>query len=237
MGPALDTPERGCYRTLLTTDIPGYRNFTRMEPAFFYLIEERITPHLRKSITNFRKPLEVSLKLAVTLRHLPTGESYTSLQYHCRVGRSTICKFVPQVCKAILKEFQQEYLVCPTDLEDWKKIEERFRNRWKFPHAVSALDGKHIAIKKPKKSGSEYFNYKGYICLFLLALVDADYKFLWVNAGASGSSSDAQIFNRSKMKRRIENGTLGLLPPEPLGPGWPDLHYFLLGDNAFALMP
>ena len=48
MDPALDTAERGCYRTLLdelvTTNIPGYRNFTRMEPAFFYLIEERITP-------------------------------------------------------------------------------------------------------------------------------------------------------------------------------------------------
>ena len=116
----LQREERGCYRTfsdeLITTDIPGYRNFTRMEPAFFYLIEERITPHLRKSITNFRKPL------AVTLRHLSTVESYTSLQYQWRVGRTMICKFVPQVCKAILKEFQQEYLVCPTDPEDWKKI-------------------------------------------------------------------------------------------------------------------
>ena len=104
------------------------------------------------------------------------------------------------------------------------------------PHAVGALDGKHIAIKKPKKSGSEYFNYKGYFSLILLALVDADYKFLWVNVGASGSSSDAQIFNHSKLKRRIETGTLGLLP-ETLGPGGPNLHYFLLGDDAFALMP
>ena len=190
--------ERGCYRTLLdeliTSDIPGNRNFTRMEPAFFDLIEERITPHIRKSITNFRLPLEVGLKLAVTLRHLSTGESYTSLQYHWRVGRSTICKSVPQVCKAILKEFQQEYLVCPTDPEDWKKIEQRFRNRWTVPHAVGLLDLKHIAIKKPKKSGSEYFNYKGYFSLVLLALINADYKFLWVNVGASGSSSDAQIF-------------------------------------------
>ena len=81
----LQREERGCYRTLLneliTTDIPGYRNFTRMEPAFFYLIEENIThpPHLRKSITNFRKPLKVVLKLAVTLRHLSTGEAYASL--------------------------------------------------------------------------------------------------------------------------------------------------------------
>ena len=91
--------ERGCYRTLLdeliTSDIPGYRNFTR------------ITPHLRKLVTSFRHPLEVGLKLAVTLRPLSTGESYTSLQYHWRVGRSTICKFAPQVCQAILKEFQQ----------------------------------------------------------------------------------------------------------------------------------
>ena len=127
--------------------------------------------------------------------------------------------------------------MCPTDPEDWKKIEERFRNRWNVPHAVGALDGKHIAIKKPKKSGSEYFNCKGYFSLVLLALVDADYKFLWVNAGASGSSSDAQIFNRSKLKGRIESGTLGLPPPEPLGPGGADLHYFLLGDDTFALMP
>ena len=135
-----------------------------------------------------------------------------------------------------MKEFQQEYLVCPTDPEDWKILKKDLETDGMSPQAVGALDGKHIAIKKPKKSGSEYFNYKGYFSLVLLALVDADYKFLWVNAGARGSSSDAQIFNRSKLKR-IENRTLGLPPPEPLGPGGPDLHYFLLGDDAFVLMP
>ena len=165
------------------------------------------------------------------MKHLSTGESYTSLQYHWGVGKTTICK------KAILQEFQQEYLICPTDPEDWKKTEERFRNRWNVPHAVGALDGKHITIKKPKKSGSEYFNYKGYFSLVLLALFDAEYNFLWVNVGASGSSFDAQIFNSSKRSRKIQNGTLGLPPPEPMGPGGPDLHYFLLGDNVFDLMP
>ena len=79
----LQREERGCYRTLLdeliTTDRPGYRNFTRMVPAFLDLIEEKIIPYLRKSINHFRKLLEVGLKLAVTLRHLSTGESYNSL--------------------------------------------------------------------------------------------------------------------------------------------------------------
>ena len=67
--------------------------------------------------------------------------------------------------------------------------------------------------------------------------MDTEYKFLWVKVGASGSSSDAQIFNRSKLKRRIENGTLGLPPRKPLGPGGPDLHYFLVQDDAFAVIP
>ena len=127
--------------------------------------------------------------------------------------------------------------MCHTDPEDWEKIEERFRNRWNVPHAVGALDGKHIAIKKPKKSGSEYFNYKGYFSLVLLALAMQITSSCGSTRGASGLSSDAQIFNHSKLKRRIENGTLGLPSPETLGPGGgADLHYFLLGDDAFALM-
>ena len=62
--------------------------------------------------------------------------------------------------------------MCPTEPEDWKKIEERFRKRWNVFHAGGALDGKHIAIKKLKKSGSEYFNYKGYFSMVLLALME-----------------------------------------------------------------
>ena len=34
----------------------------------------------------------------------------------------------------------------------------------------------------------------------LLALVYLEYRFLWVNVGSSGSSSDAQIFNRSDLR-------------------------------------
>ena len=81
-------------------------------------------------------------------------------------------------------------MICPTEPEEWRKIEEKFRNRWNVPNAVGALDGQHIAMKNLKKSSREYFNYKDYFSLELLALVDAEYKFLWVNMGASGSSSD-----------------------------------------------
>ena len=64
--------------------------------------------------------------------------------------------------------------------------------------------------------------------------MDADYKFLWVNVGASESSSDAQVFNHSKLKRGIENGRLEIPPSEPLGPGGPILHYFLAGRRCLC---
>ena len=150
----------------------------------------------------------MGLKLVVTLRHLSTGESCT---LHCRTTRGLEG---PPYVNLYQRSFQKEYLICPTEPENWKSI--RSEN---VPNAVGALGGKHIAIKKPMNSGSEYFNYKGYFSLVLLYLVDAEYKFLWVNMGASGLSSDAQTFNHSKLKRRIKNGTLGLPLQESLGHG------------------
>ena len=80
------------------TDIPGCQNFVRMPLVFFDLIRECIHHHIKKSASNFIKSLEVGLNLAIMLRHMATGETYTSFQYHWLVGKSTICKFLPQVC-------------------------------------------------------------------------------------------------------------------------------------------
>ena len=86
-------------------------------------------------------------------------------------------------------------------------------------------------MKKQKKSGSECYNYKGFFSLVLLALVDTKYRFLWVDVGPSGSSSNAHIFHHSKLRKKIYDDTLGF-QPEPLADGGPDLHYSLLGDGT-----
>ena len=130
-------------------------------------------------------------------------------------------------------EFQEAYLHWPDSPEDWKRVK-KFRTRWNVPLAVSAIDGKHIAMKKPKKSGSHYYNYKGFFSLALLALVDTEYRFLWIDCGSSGSCSDRQIFNRTIRGRRSRMAALGFQHLNPWGRG--DLHYLLLGDDAFALI-
>ena len=50
-------------------------------------------------------------------------------------------------------------------------------------------------MKKQKKSGSGFYNYKGFLSLELLGMVDADYRFLLVDDGSNGFSSNTQTFD------------------------------------------
>ena len=195
----------------------------------------RLEPHLDRQATNYRAPISVGEKLSLTIRYLATGESYTSLSCQFRVGRSTISKFLQEVCRAIQDEFTREYLRCPTAPDEWNKLETEFRIRWNVSHALGALDGKHVALKKPKNSGALYHNYKGFFSIVMLALVDGQYKFRWVDVGTAGSCSDAQIFNTCNLNRKIDDGSIGFLDPAPITQGGRDVSYFILADDAFTL--
>lgn len=70
--------------------------------------------------------------------------------------------------------------------QDWKAVSKDFEEKWNFPHTIGALDGKHITIQAPFRSGTEYFNYKKIFSIVLLALVDANYNFMYVNIGSQG---------------------------------------------------
>ena len=67
------------------------------------------------------------------------------------------------------------------DTRDLEHIEEGFRTKWNFPSCCGTINGKCLNIQTPKNSGSLFFNYKRTFSLALMALVDADDQFIYVD--------------------------------------------------------
>ena len=140
--------------------------FMRMEPGMFQELLLRVAPRITKGrLRGCRIPLEPGLKLAITLRYMATGNSYRSLAYSFRVPHNTISGFIPEVAQAIVDEYVGETMQTPSTPDGWRQVADRFRVRWNYHHCCGAIDGKHVAIKAPKNSGTRYYNYKGYFSI------------------------------------------------------------------------
>ena len=220
---------------LRVEDPVAFQTFVRFEPAMFQEMVDRLTPRISKIDTNFRKALDPGLKLAITLRYLATGDTSKSLQYGFRVAYNTICLLIPDVCQAIVEEYKDEVVKTPSTPQEWMVVANHMSNRWQYHHCLGAIDGKHIAIRKPMKAGSYYFNYKHFHSIVLMALVDGEYKFIWVDVGANGPASDAQIFEDCELKLAIDQDVIGFPPPDHLPADDKDMPYFFVGDDAFPL--
>ena len=160
-----------------------------------------------------------------------TAVSYTHLDVY---KRQTIHTFVvPQVLKALKEKLVPKFLLPPGQI-DLKRKAEEFWTRWNFLNCVAATDGKHVRIIAPANSGSLFFNYKGYFSIVLLAMVDANYKFVVVDVGSYEKEGDAGILRKSKMGLLVENGTI-FPPPQNLPNSNILLPYVIVGDEAFRL--
>ena len=122
----------------------------------------------------------------------------------------------------------------PTE-EIFQEISKDFDIRWNFPNCVGSIDGKHIRIKCPPNSGSQYFNYKQYHSIVLQAVVDANLKFVTVDVGAYGKQSDGGVFRYSALYQSLETRSLKLPEDTVLPNSEITLPYVFVGDEAYPL--
>ena len=96
------------------------------------------------------------------------------------------------------------------------------------------MDGKHTVLKCPEKSGSFSFNYKGTFSIVLLAVVDADYQFLYADVGYNGSIVGG-VFKNSSLHKALKCNSLNIPGPRKMNDGNTELPYVIVADDAFPL--
>ncbi|GFW79609.1 protein ALP1-like [Trichonephila clavipes] len=73
--------------------------------------------------------------------------------------------------------------------------------------------------------------------IVLLALVDANLKFLYVDVGTNGRVSDGGVWGKSKLRQAITNGDINIPEAAALPGSASKLPFVIVADDAFPLMP
>lgn len=170
----------------------------------------------------------------LSIRYLATGLSFRSLGLTFRINDYTVGKCVSLVVDAIWNNFYQQHLPVP-DHRMLVEIATGFQERWNFPHAVGCLDGKHIRILCPKKSGTMFYNYKNFFSVVLQAVADHRCRFIFVDVGGYGKQSDGGTLSASSLSTFLENCHTNLPPSSHIEGIVTDMPFVILADDAYPL--
>ncbi|XP_069593150.1 uncharacterized protein [Ranitomeya imitator] len=204
------------------------------QDSFRYLLR-RVEGSISRQDTQLRRAISTEERLLVTLRFLVTGETLRSLHFQFRIGVSILSGIIAETCRALWDNLREEFSPVPTS-EIWEANAQKFEQVCSFPNCIGAVDGKHIRITKPAKSGSLFYNYKKYFSTVLMAIAGADCRFLAVDIGAFGRANDSRTFKESNMGQKLYGNNFNFPQPQPLphteGPAMP---FVVVGDEAFQM--
>ena len=85
----------------------------------------------------------------------------------------------------------EKVLPCRKTEKDWKEVATGLKSKWNYHNCLDTVHdkGKHVVMKKPSNAGSYYYKFKDFHSIVLI-VVDATYKFLFVDVWAEGCASD-----------------------------------------------
>ena len=111
---------------------------------------------------------------------------------------------------------------------------EEIESEWQFHFCIGAFDGCHISIKCPlggAEACKEFYNFKNFYSLVLMALIDSKYRFIWASAGFPGNSHDAVILKSTNLYKSLISHQV--FQPIAQDLDGSEITPFLLGDGAF----
>ena len=84
---------------------------------------------ITKQITKFRTPTPAEERLVIKLQYLATGETYESLMYQFRIHRTNISEIIKEVCSAIYKVLETDYMKVSSFRQELKTISDEGYHR------------------------------------------------------------------------------------------------------------
>nr|CAI5864373.1 unnamed protein product [Callosobruchus analis] len=106
-------------------------NYFRMSIASFHELNHKLKGVLQRQDTAMRDYIEPKQMLAVAIRYLASGCTFTDLHYIYRLGLATIRNIVKEVCIAIWNVLRLECLPVQTK-QKWEDIASCFEKKSKF---------------------------------------------------------------------------------------------------------
>ena len=87
-----------------------FRNYLRMDCESFQILLKLVSPIISKQDTKLRESISAEERLTTTLRYLATGRSFEDLKFSTGISAPSLCKIIPETCKAIYEVLRKTYL-------------------------------------------------------------------------------------------------------------------------------
>jgi hypothetical protein len=163
------------------------------------------------------------LQLLIALRFFATGSFQIVISDLAGVHKSTVCRAVHRVARAIAS-LRSQYIKFPQSDEERMQTMREFYAIAQFPGVLGTIDCTHIPIMSPGGEIAElYRNRKGYFSINVQTISNARLMMTDIVARWYGSAHDATIFSNSSIRAQFENGII------------PSGH--LLADNGYGVKP
>ena len=161
-----------------------WRENFRMSRETFQVLCAELHPYIFKNDTRFRNVVPVDKQIAATLYYLSDDGRMRKVANAFGIGKSTVSVIIRRVTKAISVHLALKYIqIISTE----KEVQEvgQFYERHSISQCLVAIDGTHIAIRRPSVTfSSDFVNRKGHFthiklsgsCRLFLLLFGCRYK-------------------------------------------------------------
>lgn len=165
--------------------------------------------------------LTPGIMLLLTLRLYATGSMLVVAGDFCGVHKSTACKVVRKVSRAIAS-LRLQFIHFPETNQNILKTRQGFYDIARFPRCIGAIDCTHVRIQSPGGEEPELFrNRKDFFSINVQTVCDSNLKIQDIVARWPGATHDSTIFNNSRVRAKFENGEMG--------------DSLLLGDSGYPI--